>query len=36
MHQWFSTQLLSPNASNKVIKIFKTSRRWRMHRGLPE
>jgi hypothetical protein len=23
MHQWFSTQLLSPNASNKVIKILK-------------
>jgi hypothetical protein len=36
MHQWFSTQLLSPNASNKVIKIFKTSRRWQMHQGLPE
>jgi hypothetical protein len=23
MHQWFSTQLVSPNASNKVIKILK-------------
>jgi hypothetical protein len=23
MHQLFSTQLLSPNASNKVIKILK-------------
>jgi hypothetical protein len=23
MHQRFSTQLLSPNASNKVIKILK-------------
>jgi hypothetical protein len=23
MHQQFSTQLLSPNASNKVIKILK-------------
>jgi hypothetical protein len=23
MHQWLSTQLLSPNASNKVIKILK-------------
>jgi hypothetical protein len=23
MHQWFSTQLLSPNASYKVIKILK-------------
>jgi hypothetical protein len=22
MHQWFSTQLLSPNASNKMIKIL--------------
>jgi hypothetical protein len=23
MHQLFSTQLISPNASNKVIKFFK-------------
>jgi hypothetical protein len=23
MHEWFSTQLQSPNASNKVIKILK-------------
>jgi hypothetical protein len=36
MHQRFSTQLLSPNASNKVIKDFKIARRWQMHRGLPE
>jgi hypothetical protein len=27
MHQWFSTQLLPPNASYKVIKVFKTSRK---------
>jgi hypothetical protein len=27
MHQLFSTQLLSPNASNKVIKILKHKER---------
>jgi hypothetical protein len=27
MHQLFSTQLLSPNASNKVIKISKYKER---------
>jgi hypothetical protein len=35
MHQLFSTQLLSPNASNKVIEDFKIARRWQMHQGLP-
>jgi hypothetical protein len=35
MHQLFSTQLLSPNASKKVIKDFKIARRWQMHQGLP-
>jgi hypothetical protein len=35
MHQLFSTQVLSPIASNKVIKDFKTARRWKIHRGLP-
>ena len=27
MHQLFSTQLISPNASNKVIKFSKTRKR---------
>jgi hypothetical protein len=35
MHQLFSTQLLSPNASNKVIKIIKWQGKGIMHRGLP-
>jgi hypothetical protein len=35
MHQLFSTQLLSPNASNKVIKILKHKGKGIMHRGLP-
>jgi hypothetical protein len=35
MHQLFSTQLLSPNASYKVIKILKQQGKWIMHRGLP-
>jgi hypothetical protein len=35
MHQWFSTQLLSPNASNKVIKFLKHQEKGIMHRDLP-
>jgi hypothetical protein len=35
MHQLFSTQLLSPNASYKVIKILKQQEKGIMHRGLP-
>jgi hypothetical protein len=35
MHQLFSTQLLSPNASYKVIKIVKHQGKGKMHRGLP-
>jgi hypothetical protein len=35
MHQLFSTQLLSPNASNKVIKFLKQQGKRIMHRGLP-
>jgi hypothetical protein len=35
MHPLFSTQLLSPNASYKVIKIFEQQGKGIMHRGLP-
>jgi hypothetical protein len=35
MHQLFSTQLLSPNASYKVIKILKQQGKGIMHWGLP-
>jgi hypothetical protein len=35
MHQLFSTQLLSPNALNKVIKFLKHQGKGIMHRGLP-
>jgi hypothetical protein len=35
MHQLFSTQFLSPNASYKVIKILKHQGKGKMHRGLP-
>jgi hypothetical protein len=35
MHQVFSTQLISPNASYKVIKILKHQGKGIMHRGLP-
>jgi hypothetical protein len=35
MQQLFSTQLLSPNASYKVIKILKQQEKGIMHRGVP-
>jgi hypothetical protein len=35
MHQLFSTQLLSPNESYKVIEILKHQGKCKMHRGLP-
>jgi hypothetical protein len=35
MHQLFSTQLLSPNASYKAIKILKHQGKGKMHQGLP-
>jgi hypothetical protein len=35
MHQLFSTQLLSPNASYKVIKILKQQGKGIMHWGMP-
>jgi hypothetical protein len=35
MHQLFSTQLLPPNASYKVIKFSKHQGKGIMHRGLP-
>jgi hypothetical protein len=34
MHQLFSTQLISPNASYKVIKILKHQGKGKMQRGL--
>jgi hypothetical protein len=35
MQQLFNTQLLSPNASYKVIKFLKHQGKGIMHRGLP-
>jgi hypothetical protein len=35
MHQLFITQFLSPNASYKVIKIFKTTRKRDNALGFP-
>jgi hypothetical protein len=35
MHQLFSTQLLSPNASYTVIKVLKQQGKGIMHQGLP-
>jgi hypothetical protein len=34
MHHLFSTQLISPNASYKVIKILKHQGKGKMQRGL--